>query len=86
MDILEMVRNFEFCNSYFDVVYIGNKIYVINNSKKSVIIMISDCFNMVGEFKMWEDLAFFGIFIGKGFFFVVCDSVILKYFLEGEFI
>lgn len=29
---------------------------------------------------------FFGIFLGRNFFVVVCSSVILKYFFEGEFI
>lgn len=29
---------------------------------------------------------FFCIFVREGFFFVVCEGVILKYFLEGYFI
>lgn len=35
---------------------------------------------------MISDLVFFEIFLGKGYFVVVCESVILKYFLEGKFI
>lgn len=86
MDTLETVRNFESCNSYFDAVHTGNKIYATNNSKKSVTIMTSDCFNTVGEFKMRDYLAPFRISTGKGFLFVACDSAILKYSLEGEYI
>lgn len=52
IDIYEKVRNFKFCDNFFDVVYVENKIYVINICKKSVIIMISDCFKKVGEFNM----------------------------------
>uniref|UniRef100_A0A8W8JK01 RING-type domain-containing protein n=1 Tax=Magallana gigas TaxID=29159 RepID=A0A8W8JK01_MAGGI len=85
-DTWETVRNFESCNSYFDAVHTGDKIYATNNSKKSVTIMTSDCFNTVGEFKMREDLTPFGISIGKGFLFVACDSAILKYSLKGQFI
>lgn len=85
-ELWEIEINFEFNDWFFDVKYIENKIYLINCSKKCVIIMISDNFNKVGEFKMKDDLMFFGLVLRRGFFFVVCRNVILKYFLEGLFI
>lgn len=78
--------NSESYDWFFDVKHTENKIYSTNCSKKCVIIMTSDNFNKVGEFKMKDDLMPFGLALRRGFLFVACRNVILKYSLEGLFI
>lgn len=55
-------------------------------AKKRVIIMTSENFTKVRQFKMEDDLVPFGKFLGKVFLLVACGSAILKYSLEGQFI
>lgn len=78
--------NFESYDWFFDVKHTENKMYSTNCSKKCVIIMTSDDFNKISEFKMKDDLMPFGISLGRGFLFVACRNAILKYSLEGLFI
>lgn len=86
IDTWEKVKNFESCDTFFDVMHIENKIYASNCSKTRVIIMTSENFTKVRQFKMEDDLVPFGISLGKGFLIVACESAILKYSLEGQFI
>lgn len=84
----ETVRNVESRDNFFDVKQMENKMYVSNYNRKSVIVITSDSYTTVGqkEFKMVGDLVPFEISLGRGYLVVACESAILKYSLEGEFI
>lgn len=86
MDSWETVRILNSNDNFFDVKHTENKIYASVYNRKCVIIMTSDNFNTVSEFKMQDDLSPFGISLRKSFLFVACKSAILIYSLEGLFI
>lgn len=83
LNICEIVKIIFFFDFFFDVLYIGNEFYVINYSKSNVMVMLSDIFNMVREIKIFIGFRFYGLVKWNDFIFVVCESVILKYFLDG---
>lgn len=83
LNICKIVKIIFFFDFFFDVLYIGNEFYVINYSKSNVMVMLSDIFNMVREIKIFIGFRFYGLVKWNDFIFVVCESVILKYFLDG---
>lgn len=86
MESWEPVGIFETSNYFFDVMHTKNEIYVTDYSSQCVIVMKSDSYTTVRQFRMQDNLKPYGVSSWNGFLFVACESAILKYSLEGQFI
>lgn len=82
----DKVREHETDDTYFDVQHSDNKLYVTNQTNKSVIVMSSNDFTTVREFIMQDNLVPYGISIWENFVFVACQIAILKYDLQGKLV
>lgn len=85
-NIWDKVRESDTDDTYFDVQHSDNKLYITNQTNRSVIVMSSNDFTTVREFIMQDNLVPYGISIWENFVFVACQIAILKYDLQGKLV